>query len=88
MGKYTKSSQIRDPKFAKFSNSRFLLLLLSSKFAVKNSQIREFLLIKNATWPFTVKVKPILLYINNQTDWMKEATLLILPKHYTKYNLM
>ena len=39
---YTKSSQTRDPKFAKFSNSRFLLLFLSSKLAVKNSQTREF----------------------------------------------
>ena len=39
---YTKSSQIRDSKLAKFSNSRFWKLLFSSKLAVKNSQIREF----------------------------------------------
>ena len=40
--KYTKSSQIRDSKLAKFSNSRFLKLPFSSKFAVKNSETRSF----------------------------------------------
>ena len=32
----------RDPKFAKFSNLRILLLFLTSKLSVKNSQTRGF----------------------------------------------
>ena len=68
ISKYTKSSQTRDPKFAKFPNLRLRTLLISSKLAVLDPKTREFCYWK-VTWPpLAVNVKPLLLIV-----WVSET---------------